>query len=196
MIRHVCITVSLTVVIFSGLLSEAIGSNSSETGDSPTNAINANPLALAFGGLNATYEHLFGDRHGLMVQSGFTFKGGYGVAFHYRYHFFTKPSHHGISSPFWGPFIHFEQGPTSAWVEEDGERTDYDIDVTFLKIGLNVGRRWVWGAFNLAFRIGYGYPVIADFKWSPDEPEQVETMEAVSKVLAGIDGELSIGFAF
>ncbi len=199
MVKQFCMTTGL-IALFTVCGFSQINRSDSPDIDDPavkaTNAINVNPLGLVFGGLNASYEHLFGGRHGLMLQGGFIFKGGYNVALHYRFHYFSKQKHNGLNSPFWGPFVYFEESSTEARVEENGVRTDYDIDITYLKAGLNVGRRWVWGAFTLVFRIGYGFPIIADFRWTPEENELTETVETLTKIIGGIDGELSIGFAF
>jgi len=179
---------------------ETIGNNNPMVSHSPsvktTNAINLNTLGLAFGNISASYEHLFNGKHGLMMQGTFIYNSGYGAGVHYRHHYFSKLKHNGINSPFWGPFLYFEKRPGIATVTSDDSTEKYDFEITYLKAGLNAGRRWVWGAFTMAFRIGYGYPLIADFKWPPNESEEVKTIETIIKVIAGIDGELSIGFVF
>jgi hypothetical protein len=50
--------------------------------------------------------------------------------------------------------------------------------------------------FNFVWRIGWGYPLNADFIWSPEKPEDYKTIETFMKVLGGLDAELSIGFIF
>ncbi|MBD3343690.1 MAG: DUF3575 domain-containing protein [Chitinivibrionales bacterium] len=193
--RHVFFV--LLINVFFGM-GTACGQSIPSDTPMPENAVNFNPLSIAFGSLNANYEHLFGGKHGVMVQGGYVFganSGGYSAALHYRHHYHTKITHNGLSSPFWGPFVYYEQ--SDAKVQNTNTSETYTIDIQYLKFGANWGRRWIFGeTFNLVLRIGYGFPAIAEFDWGESKPEEAETIESITKIIAGIDGELSIGFAF
>jgi hypothetical protein len=39
-------------------------------------------------------------------------------------------------------------------------------------------------------------PLVADFKWTSGEPDHAKTIVTLTKIIGGIDAELSIGFAF
>ncbi len=162
---------------------------------SKSNAFNFNPLGLVLGALAGNYEHLFGNRHGVMVKGAYLFgnASGFSVGAHYRHHYHVQQNHAGLNSPFWGPFITYEKSSSTV---TDPNRNSYSVDIEFLKAGANWGRRWIFGnTFNLALRIGYGFPFIADFTWD-NEPENARTVESITNVFGGIDGEISIGFAF
>jgi|WetSurMetagenome_2_1015567.scaffolds.fasta_scaffold20953_3 hypothetical protein len=164
------------------------------------NSINFNPIGIALGTIGGNYEHLFGQKHGIMIQgafpTGYALGMGSGIAveLQYRYHYFRKNNQIGLNSPFWGPFVYYEKSKTEI---KDNNGTKYNVDIKYFKVGANWGKRWIWGnTFNLVFRIGYGIPLYAGYNWSPNEPDQVETIETLTTALAGVDGELTIGFAF
>lgn len=194
---HKCATVAACLFLLPAV---TVAQTTGASEYSQRNAINFNPLGFLFGSLGANYEHLFGNENGLFLEGGYvasSVAGGFNTALHYRRHYHTKPNHSGMNSPFWGPFIYYENSSTEIPNPESGSPEEYDVDIQYLKAGVNWGRRWIFGkTFNLVFRIGYGFPLIADFEWQPGEPEEVETIETVTKIIAGIDGELSIGFAF
>jgi hypothetical protein len=164
------------------------------------NSINFNPLGIVLGTIGGNYEHLFGQKHGIMIYgafpAGFGFGTGSGVSveLQYRYHYFRKQNQIGLNSPFWGPFVYYEKSEGEV---KDNNGTKYNVNIEYCKAGASWGRRWIWGnTFNLVFKIGYGLPLYAKYNWSPTTPDQVETIEAMTTALAGIDGELTIGFAF
>lgn len=164
----------------------------------PRNAVNLYALGLVMGNAKGNYEHLFGGRHGLVIESAiYTGQQSSGTSFdlQYRYHYFTKEKHNGLNSPFWGPFVYIEESQTK--LEDLNTGATYEISTSYAKAGLDWGRRWVWGSgFNICFRIGYGLPLMADYEWSPVEHEQAAQIEALTTVLGGIDGELTLGWAF
>jgi hypothetical protein len=165
------------------------------------NAVNINPAGLIWGNINASYERFLKEKYGAMLQAEYFFKQGFGVAGHFRYHYFKNDSHSGISSPFIGGFVCFESAKDEANVENasNGSTTVYPVDVTYLKIGLNWGRRWVLSnSLTIVGRIGYGFPVMANFKWpDPDhKPSDFEKIQNKKKYWNGVDAEASIGYAF
>ena len=161
------------------------------------NAVNLNPLASVWGNLNASYEHLFGDRHGAMFQAGLFFKGGYSLAGHYRYHYFKDEAHHGLNSPFIGAFVSYEKAQDEINVDSGAVTTIFNIEARYLKVGLNWGERWaISDKMSIVFRAGYGYPFIAKFTWPEPKPVNVKSAENKKKYFNGIDAELSVGYAF
>lgn len=187
--------------IFMGLFLVLILSQISFSQDSindldQTNSISIYPLGIVFGNAAFNYEHLFHGKHGIMIQCSFPFFGktkGYTGALHYRHHYFSKQKHIGLNSPFWGMFAYYEKSEAEI---EDGYN-QYNLKINFMKAGINWGRKWIFNSgFNICFRIGYGIPFIAEFDWSPTEPDNVEAIEALTKILGGIDGEFTIGYSF
>jgi hypothetical protein len=161
------------------------------------NAVNLNPLATVWNDINASYEHLFGDRNGVMFQAGLFFKGGYSIAAHFRYHYFTNKSHEGLNSPFIGAFLSHEKVQDEANVDSANVTTIYNIKASYVKVGLNWGERWaISDKISIVFRAGYGYPFYARFTWPEPKPADVKSAENKKKIFSGIDAELSIGYAF
>jgi len=190
-------------VVFIGLLIFSVSISFSQQAENVKvykNSINFNPLGIALGSIAGNYEHLFGNRNGIMIQSGFA--AGYGlgkgsgvaIEMQYRYHYFRKSNQAGLNSPFWGPFVYYEKSKTEI---KDNAGSNYTVDIEYVKAGASWGRRWNWNnSFNLVFKIGYGIPFYANYKWLPNEPAQVKTIESLTTILAGIDGEFTMGFAF
>jgi hypothetical protein len=161
------------------------------------NAVNLNPLATAWNTINASYEHLFGDMHGTMFEAGLFFKGGYSLAAHYRYHYFTSRSHKGLNSPFIGAFLSHEKVHDEANVDSADVTTIYSIEASYVNVGLNWGERWgISDKISIVFRAGYGYPFYARFTWPEPKPANVKPAEKKKKFFGGIDAELSIGYVF
>lgn len=164
-------------------------------------AIQIYPFGLLVLNFAGNYEKLLQKRHGLMVEGNFqlmnTENSNYGLGLHYRYHYFSKPKHRGMNSPYCGPFIKYNHITGTAWEEDMYGRKDYTMSVDALRAGINWGRRWVWNSgFNINFRIGYGLPIHMVYNWQPAIPEAVNQIEALMTTFSGIDGELTAGFAF
>jgi hypothetical protein len=163
-----------------------------------TIAVNTNPLSLVLGSYGGNVEVLLNGKHGLMAEAGFSNSATASAtvaSFHYRHHYFTKPRHQNMNSPFWGPFFYYEK--SHGTIADNANNINYTVDILYGKLGLDWGRRWVWNnGFNICFHIGYGLPLIADFDWHGNEPDQVDVIENLTKLIAGIDGGLSLGFAF
>lgn len=197
--RFSVITLVILFFTINSIYSQEVIGDTSQPSIQRDNAVNIYPIALVTGNFAGNYEHLFNNRHGLMVQGSFAFgkATGFSAALHYRYHYFSKPQHTGLNSPFWGPFAYYEKSNADVKVKSDDIDTTYNVDVTYMKVGANWGRRWMWGnGFNIGFRIGYGLPLIAEFDWHGETTDLIEQVESITKVVAGIDGEFSIGIAF
>lgn len=160
-----------------------------------TNALSINPLGALTGSVSGGYEHLCGQKHGLLLEGGYAFGNGYDIIVGYRYHYFTEKNESGLISPFWGFFIH--KGKNSRTYEDTDKNKKYDYNIDLLTVGVHWGQRHaLGGSFFYTWRIGYGYPIILNFDWSNGKPDNSSTIEGIFKLFSGIDGELSIGIVF
>lgn len=158
------------------------------------NVLNISPVSLLFGNVSANYEHLFTANHGAFAEGSYSFGQGNGFALGYRYHFNDKDSSN-IFSPYLGIFIRSQRTKTN--VKDDDKKESYDFEMKSLNIGVNYGNRYSWGGpFNFAWRVGYGLPVSSEFSWSPKKHKDYKSLQSLSKILGGIDLELSIGIIF
>jgi hypothetical protein len=162
-----------------------------------TNAVNVNPLGLVWGNINASYERFLPDRHGVMLQLGYYTKNGVSVAAHYRYHYY-KEDQTVLNSWFVGGFVRY--GNTNDEVEEDNGSvlpSVKEFTAQYLHVGANWGRRWILSnAMNIAARIGYGFPVWSQYKWTAPQPGTASSLENKDKYWNGVDAELSLGYTF
>lgn len=164
---------------------------------SATDAINLNLISPFFGNINLSYEHLLKEKHGVMLQGGYFFSSGFSAALHYRFHYFSNESHSKLNSPFFGAFLYFQKSKGDIDETENGVSTVFHVDRTFFVAGLNWGRRMIWPTgLTIVYRIGYGYPFSADYKWEPYRSGDAKSAENTRKIIAGIDCELSLGYAF
>ena len=165
------------------------------------NAITINPVGLIWGNINVAYERFLQGKYGAMGQVSYFFQQGIGLAGHFRYHLYKNESHSGMSSPFIAGFAEFDLTKDEAEIEEENSdaKTIYTMDVIYLKIGANAGRRWVLSNnWAIVGRIGYGIPVVANFKWNKAHVDEskAKSVENKKRFWNGVDAELSIGYAF
>lgn len=161
----------------------------------PSNNLSISPIQFMVGKLAMNYEHLFGEKHGIDLEGDYGFGNGYDVVASYRYHYGIEDSLHPLNSPFWGFFIHTGRSTTD--IEDPDTHDKFKMKTRVLALGINIGRRYAWGdIFSFAWRIGYGYPIVCSIDWSPIKYHDYKTFEGVAKILAGIDGELSVGVSF
>jgi hypothetical protein len=161
------------------------------------NAVNINPVALIWGNINVSYERFFPDKHGAMLQLGYFLKNGISVAAHYRYHYY-KEDQTVLNSPYIGAFVSFTNTKDEANIEvNDNSINVVPTTVSYLNIGVNWGRRWILSnAMDIACRIGYGFPIVANFEWPTPPPGGAKSIENKKKYWNGIDAELSLGYTF
>jgi hypothetical protein len=164
------------------------------------NAVTINPVGLIWGNINVAYERFLQGKYGAMGQVSYFFQQGIGLAGHFRYHLFRNESHSGMSSPFIAGFAEFDLTKDEAKIEDPpGNVTVYPMDIIYLKIGANAGRRWVLSnSWTIVGRIGYGIPVVANFKWNNKHVDEGDSksVENKKRFWNGVDAELSIGYAF
>jgi hypothetical protein len=160
-----------------------------------SNALNLNPLSFLTGSVSANYEHVFGINHGLFVEGSYSFGKGRGYSAGYRYHYGNEKDNTGIFSSYWGLFI--TSAKKTIKVNDSDKKIDYDLDLKLLNIGVNWGTRYnLGGPFNFAWRVGYGFPLNTEFSWSQKGYKDAKTYENVTKVVSGIDLEISFGILF
>jgi hypothetical protein len=165
------------------------------TAPSVSHSLNIQPLGILLGGTGVTYEYFFGERNGIMVEGGYAFGNGYTVSGGYRYHYFRQDDEHGLISPFWGFFVHTSK--SKGKVEDTDTKKKHTLEIEMFTIGVHWGQRFAWGeSFNYAWRIGYGYPITLNFNWPDGKPNGAKTIEGVTRILGGLDSELSIGIVF
>jgi hypothetical protein len=197
--KHLQETILLVLVIYAAAQNinaqpaDSLNLQSQKPASLPKNALNINPLSVVFGSFGGTYEHLFGDKHGVFIEGSISFNGGGGFTIGYRRHIGENKG--SLNSAYWGPFVSWRS--TIIDIKDSDTDEKYDLDFELLIIGINRGaRHHLKGPFNYAWRVGYGFPVYSDFSWSPRRYDEYKTIEAVTKILGGIDAELSIGIEF
>lgn len=151
------------------------------------------PLTL-LGGFAGSVERQIVGPHALQLGAGWTWYGisqGVEVGLNYRL-YLGEP----LDSTFVGAFALY--GDIEAEGEFGKSSDTYEIAVEFFRLGLNVGRRWVFGSgFSILLRGGYGYP-IRTVDWRAPAPSQSEQIdfESTLGLLLGVDAELSLGWTF
>lgn len=141
--------------------------------------IKANPIALAFGGFNVTYERVMNTKTSLLFSGSYAFNllgtevsaGGLGVG--YRYYFTHAKTE--IPSGFWvTPQLSFEVGS----MEFNGTKES----ISAFAIGAQIGYQWAWkNGFTLDLGIGPSYAAL-------------NSSDALSGIIP--TGTIAIGFAF
>jgi Protein of unknown function (DUF3575) len=165
------------------------------------NSINMCPGGIIFGIYSFNFEHLFVERHGVVVRLDFesvseSFSddkidaNGYGIILNYRYHFSGA-----LESMFLGSFARYRvyKGTGNTAAEE------FDFTLPEFTFGLNAGKRWVWNSgFNITLAFGYGFANNS----KETEPDNVSYKNTLNKFeneydfLGPFYGEFSLGYAF
>lgn len=156
-------------------------------------AIHTMPTSLLFLNFNLGYEYVHQQKHGLELSGYYITSGsspGYKVSLNYKnYRTFHR------SYMFWGIFATYSDNHTTTIYESTG----YEYTMNVFAVGPNFGMKWAWkSGFCITFRLGYGIP-IWNFDWISNHAEDdvyANITELVEKGLAGLDGELKIGWCF
>lgn len=161
-----------------------------------SNVLSITPAALLTNAITVNYEHLFdrSNAFGLQITCMYGTKAdGFCMKMDYRRHYFKKPGHLGLKSPYWGPFLYYEKSTNKIPVDRD----TFTVDYTAFKAGVQWGWRWVlWNRVSPCFSIGYGLPVYTGFTWLPYRHEDGDFLELIATLQYGVIGELSIGVVF
>jgi hypothetical protein len=205
MTKFFCLSFALVLVAFATHPASADQTIQS-TGPAPlerTNSINANPLAIIWGDYGGNYEHLFGGRHGLLVEAAFSSGGNdeasytsYGGALGYRFHWSGSQD-----SGFLGLNVGFGVGTGASTVANSaGQPMTYDLSIRTLYATMDVGKRWQFDSgLNVTFRLGAGRALrtVSTTSNAPDAQKAAQDLQDVLAWLpVTLDGELSLGYSF
>lgn len=182
------------------------------------NAINFRVPDAFLGSYFLNFEHLVGNRHGVVLEGGYVgpytvawnFNGdfkakwqatqGYTIGLQYRYHFSDK-----LDSTFIGAF--FKYGSVSGKIlSAGGSGVTFDtttgqpqigFSALYQMIGLNIGHRFIFGpGITLTFRLGFG-PNFGTYRYSTaDFPKNTDAFRSTFNLILGFDAEISAGYAF
>ncbi len=130
-------------------------SNQSNAKEIYSNAISANPLGLAFGILNATYETLLSPQNSLTI-SGYYYSwavdwAAYGLGGSYRWYIVKEQSKRIIEGFSFGPMASFSFWSWRGIGTADGGAT--------LSIGIEGAYKWVFGGFVVEPILTISFPV-------------------------------------
>jgi len=124
-----------------------------------SNVIKTNPLGLAFGNFNATYERVLNESSSVLIRGQYMYKifgvkvnlGGVGLGYRYYITHAKKP----VPSGFYvNPQAAFSFGSLD---DVNGEK----VSVTTLGIGAELGYQWAWeSGFVLDLGIGPMYTFV------------------------------------
>ncbi len=163
--------------------------------------VNMCPGGVAFGIFSFNYEYLHNNRHGLVFR--FDYENipdkytdanldawGAGIIFNYRYHLEET-----LDSWFLGSFARGRLYKGTGVINNE----DYDFELPDYTIGLNAGRKWVWGSgFTITVNLGYGLNFSQrNLSSNTNNFESyVKEFEDDYMFAGGFLGEFSIGYAF
>ncbi len=121
-----------------------------------SNVIKTNPLGLAFGNFNATYERVLGTSSSVLIRGQYMYKllgtdvslAGLGLGYRYYITHTKKPVPGGF---YINPQVAFSYGSVT---DDDGIK----YDARSIGIGAEIGYQWVWASgFVLDLGIGPMY---------------------------------------
>jgi hypothetical protein len=188
------ILIILTALFLSGLPVQAAIVEVPDTAKIYHHAFQTNPMGLFSLTISGNYEILINQTHGLLIEGAIGFlpasrakSGGLG----YRWHWRKK-----MESGFLGLFIRYGTFSGKGEDKNSSPPKEFGFSGSIFAVGPNVGKRWIWDSgLSVVVRIGYGY---SDFhmEWTGDEFEGMDFTEKFMKYTAGLDGELTLGYAF
>ncbi len=167
------------LVLFLAIATFALGLSAQ-----PTNIIKTNPIGLAFGNFNATYEKTLGSSASILIKGQYMYKlfgldvnlAGGGLGFRY---YFTHAKKAIPSGFYINPQAVFMYGG----ITDEYDGTTYSA--TTLGFGAELGYQWVWeSGFTLDLGLGPSYTRASGNNGG----------EGVSGILPS--ATIAIGFAF
>lgn len=123
-----------------------------------SNVIKTNPLGLAFGNFNATYERVFGTTSSLLIRGQYMYKllgadvslAGAGLGYRYYFTHAKKPVPAGF---YVNPQLAFSFGKVN-------DETEGNYSASTIGFGAEIGYQWVWeSGFVLDLGIGPMYTI-------------------------------------
>ena len=121
-----------------------------------SNVVKTNPLGMAFGDFNATYERVLGTSSSVLIKGQYMYKllgtdvslAGFGLGYRYYITHANKPVPGGF---YINPQVAFSFGSVT---DDD----DYKYDAKSVGFGAEIGYQWVWtSGFVLDLGIGPMY---------------------------------------
>lgn len=164
-------------------------------------AINVCPGGIAFGFYSANVEHLFGEKHGLVLRGDLetipkTYSdanidaNGKAAILNYRYHIGG-----GLNSFYGGAYVRYRKINGNGSLESG----NFDFKMPEYTVGLNAGKRWIWkSGLTLNFTLGYGY-AYDKLNVNNSSQEAIDAIDVFRDDYAfgnGFMGEFSVGYAF
>jgi hypothetical protein len=173
-----------------------------EEAPEPKNSINLNPLSLAFGNLSVTYERRLDAHNSVVVDVG---GGGRSddqideshgfIGAGWRYH--LRGRNHGS---FVGAMIHQSYGAGETMVNDGSGEEVYAMTIYSTMVTANAGYRWMLGdRWNATVRLGLGWGKHTAVAQEDSEDARMAedfTNDVLQIFPIGVDGELSVGYAF
>ena len=148
-----------------------------------SNVVKTNPLALAFGNFNATYERVLGTSSSVLISGQYMYKllgidvslAGFGIGYRYYFTHINKPVPGGF---YINPLAKMSFGSAT---NDDGDT----YDAKSVGVGVELGYQWVWtSGFVLDLGIG---PMYSKVKGANDSEGFTGTLPSAT---------LAIGYAF
>ena len=172
-----------------------------EVAASFNNALNVCPIAPVFGVFSVNFERRLHPSYGVVVRFDYeavpsTYSAadieasGAAVMVNVRRH--LSPS---MASVFVGAYARHRVFSGSGVLGANA----FDTRLSEQTIGLNIGKRWVWGSgFNVTFGLGLGVSTVGEETTPPSAPTAaaVDVFRDEYTFFNPHYGELSIGFAF
>jgi hypothetical protein len=208
------ITVILLLVVSFLYAEEA--EKSTHKKESAKNIVEFHPFKLS-SGISVGYEHLFGEKLGIMLEGEAMLwslwgepKKGFSTALFFPIHLTKKKKNTLLSSPYIAPFAKFIKYGSRAELSTTGNSSSIfsdanvvgyqEYDVTSFYLGLSFGRRWVLRqGISLGFHVGYGIPVVFNNEWEDVDGFIVinnDDLDTQIKLVDGLDLQFQFGFAF
>jgi len=149
-----------------------------------SNVIKTNPLGLAFGNFNATYERVLGTSSSILFRGQYMYRllgvkvnlGGVGIGYRYYFTHAKKPVPGGF-------YINPQAAYSFGSVYDE---FDEQVSISTIGVGAELGYQWAWeSGFVLDLGIGPMYTFI-------------DSDEADIEISSGFlpSATLAIGFAF
>lgn len=123
-----------------------------------SNVIKTNPLGLAFGNFNATYERVFGTTSSVLIKGQYLYSlfgekvnlAGFGLGYRYYFTHAKKPVPGGF-------YLNPQASISIGTVKNDA---DESYSATIISFGAELGYQWVWeSGFVLDLGIGPSYTI-------------------------------------
>jgi hypothetical protein len=164
-------------------------------------SVQFNLAGLGFERWAIAYELRMTPRHAIFVQGGGSFPSNseekeYGFGLHYKY--FLQPVRDAkflwlFKSSYRNTFINLNV----RYMNLDGIHNGSEALYEAFFLGAGAGQTYIWNSgFTISYWLGYGPPIIGEYKWKNTVPEDGESWAKAYKWGSGLDFGLSLGYSF